>query len=277
MSGSEIVSHGGDDESRMRSVKIERVLANNPSPFTGPGTNTWILDDGTGVVVVIDPGPVDSDHADAIERMVGSRHVGQVLVTHTHLDHAPMANPLARVFSVPALGHRPGPQFVPDATLADGDVVLVGSAHLEVIHTPGHADDHLCFRVGDVLFSGDHIIGGSSVMVETMGPYLASLERLKGTGLRRLHPGHGEDMEDPDVVIDWYLAHRRQRHQEICQTISAGAETLDQVVETVYTDVDQAVLPLAAQSVRAHLALLIEEGRIAFSGDRIVPLPPEAP
>ncbi len=258
-------------------MRIERILANNPGPFTGPGTNTWLLDDGSGSVVVIDPGPVDSDHAEAIERAVGSRHVEHVLVTHTHLDHAPMANPLARNFSVPALGHRPGPHFAPDATLGEGDEVGVGSLRLEVIHTPGHADDHLCFRVGDVLFSGDHIIGGSSAMVETMGPYLDSLEKLKGTGLRRLHPGHGDEMGDPDRVIDWYLAHRRQRHEEIYEAIYNGAETVDQVVDSVYAEVDRALHPLATQSVRAHLVLLTEEGRIAFDEDRIILLPPQAP
>lgn len=257
-------------------MRIERILANNPGPFTGPGTNTWLLDDGSGSVAIIDPGPVDSGHADAIETAVGPRHVEQVLVTHTHLDHAPMANPLARNLSVPALGYQPGPNFDPDETLVEGDVVGVGSLRLKVIHTPGHADDHLCFRVGDVLFSGDHVIGGSSVMVEAMGPYLASLEKLRGTGLRRLYPGHGEEMDSPDEVIDWYLAHRRQRHTEIIRAIGAGADSVGQVVETVYAEVDVALRPLAAQSVRAHLGLLAEEGEIAFDGGRIILSPPRA-
>ena len=257
-------------------MRIERILANNPGPFTGPGTNTWLLDDGSGSVVVIDPGPVDSTHAEAIETAVGPRRVEHILVTHTHLDHAPMANPLARDFSVPALGHQPGPYFDPDERLVEGDVVEVGSVRLEVIHTPGHADDHLCFRVGDVLFSGDHIIGGSSVMVETMGPYLASLEKLRGTGLHRLCPGHGEEMDSPDEVIDWYLAHRRQRHTEIIGSIGDGAETVGQIVERVYAEVDVALYPLAAQSVEAHLGLLAEEGEIAFEGGRIILSPPQA-
>ena len=253
---------------------IERILANNPGPFTGAGTNTWLLDDGSGSLVVIDPGPVDSRHAKAIEAAVGARHVEHILVTHTHLDHAPMANPLARDFSVPALGHQPGPQFDPDETLVDGDVVAVGSLRLKVVHTPGHADDHLCFRVGDVLFSGDHIIGGSSVMVESMGTYLASLEKLRGTGLRRLYPGHGEEMDSPDEVIAWYLDHRRQRHADIIRAVEEGAETVSQIVETVYAEVNSALYPLAEQSVRAHVGLLAEEGEIAFEGGRIVLSPP---
>ena len=257
-------------------MRIERILANNPGPFTGLGTNTWLLDDGSGSVVIIDPGPVDNGHAEAIETAVGARRVEHVLVTHTHLDHAPMANPLARNFSVPALGYRSGPHFDPDERLVEGDLVGVGSLRLEVVHTPGHAEDHLCFRVGDVLFSGDHIIGGSSVMVEAMGPYLASLEKLRGTGLHRLCPGHGEEMGSPDEVIDWYLAHRRQRHAEIIQAIGDGADSVEQLVEVVYAQVDMALHSLAAQSVRAHLGLLAEEGGIAFEGDRIILLPPQA-
>ncbi len=253
-------------------MRIERVLANNPGPFTGPGTNTWLLDDGAGRVVVIDPGPVDSRHARAIVEKLDRRDLVAVLVTHTHPDHAPMANPLARDMGVPAVGHAPGPAFDPEIRLLDGAVFDVGDIALRVVHTPGHADDHLCFRAGDVLFTGDHIMGGSSVMVERMGPYLASLEKLRGTGLDRLFPGHGDEMDDPDQVIDWYLAHRRQRHQEILDAVVAGASTPAEIVETVYADVDKALHPLAARSVEAHLTLLSEEGRIALRGDHVFPL-----
>ena len=253
-------------------MRIERVLANNPGPFTGPGTNTWLLDDGAGRVVVIDPGPVDSRHARAIVEKLDRRDLVAVLVTHTHPDHAPMANPLARDMGVPAVGHAPGPAFDPEIRLLDGAVFDVGDIALRVVHTPGHADDHLCFRAGDVLFTGDHIMGGSSVMVERMGPYLASLEKLRGTGLDRLFPGHGDEMDDPDQVIDWYLAHRRQRHQEILDAVIAGASTPGEIVETVYADVDKALHPLAARSVEAHLTLLSEEGRIALRGDHVFPL-----
>jgi glyoxylase-like metal-dependent hydrolase (beta-lactamase superfamily II) len=152
-------------------LNIDRVLANNPGPFTGPGTNTWLLDDGAGSVVVIDPGPVDDKHSRAILELLGSRDLVAVLVTHTHIDHAPLANPLARELGVPAVGHGPGPQFEPDIRLLDGARFPVGRIELAVVHTPGHSDDHLCFRAGNALFSGDHIMGGSSVMVETMGPY----------------------------------------------------------------------------------------------------------
>ena len=258
-------------------MKIERVLANNPGPFTGPGTNTWILDDGSGKVVVIDPGPLDRAHESSILEQVADRSVASVLVTHTHLDHAPMANPLARELSVPALGYAPGPQFDPDERIGEGSSVDFGQGTLQVVFTPGHSGDHLCFRAGNVLFSGDHIIGGSSVMVAEVGPYLRSLEKLRSTGLERLYPGHGEEIDNPDQVIDWYLAHRLQRHEQIFDAVLAGASNAEEVLEIVYREVDKSLHPLAGRSVKAHLTLLIEEGRIALDRDDIVLATPQPP
>lgn len=254
-------------------MRIDRVLANNPGPYTGPGTNTWVLGDGHGSVVVIDPGPVDTRHARAVLDVVGKRSVEAVLVTHTHIDHAPMANPIARDLGVPAVGHAPGPQFEPDVRLLDGASFEVGELGLRIVHTPGHSDDHLCFRAGNVLFTGDHIMGGSSVMVEKMGPYLDSLRKLRGLGLERLLPGHGEEMEDPEAVIDWYVAHRLQRHAQIFEAVRGGASTVEEIVQTVYADVDESLHPLAARSVNAHLELLSDEGRIALDGDISVASP----
>ncbi|REK19247.1 MAG: MBL fold metallo-hydrolase [Actinobacteria bacterium] len=258
-------------------MRIERVLANNPGPYTGPGTNTWILDDGSGKTVIIDPGPIDSAHEHAIIELLSGRHVEAVLVTHTHTDHAPMANPIAAELSVAAIGHAPGPFFDPDERVAEGSSVPVGDISLEVIHTPGHADDHLCFRAGNVVFSGDHIIGGSSVMVERLGPYLESLRKLKGTGIERLYPGHGDEIEDADETIDWYLAHRLERHAQVKDAVEQGAGSAMEVVEIVYADVDKSLHPLARMSVEAHLVLLSEQGEIALEKDRIVQNSPETP
>ena len=247
-------------------MRIERVLAPNPGPFTGPGTNTWVVGDDREVAV-IDPGPVDDSHADAILGVVADRSVVGVLVTHTHIDHAPLANPLAGDLAVPALGHAPGPEFEPDIRLVDGAILDLAGEALEVLHTPGHADDHLCFRIGRVLFTGDHIMGGSSVMVEDLGPYLRSLERLRDHEWDRMYPGHGPEIDDPGPVIDWYIAHRLQREREIVDAVGAGAATAGEVVERVYADVDSSLHPLALRSVGAHLRKLDEEGVVRFTGE----------
>lgn len=245
-------------------MRIQRVLAPNPGPFTGPGTNTWVVGD-LAEVVVIDPGPVDSTHAAAIEATIGSRVVAAVIVTHTHADHAPLANPLARNVSAPALGHRPGPDFEPDRRLEDGSTVAFADTELTVIHTPGHSEDHLCFRLGRVLFTGDHIMGGSSVMVDDLAPYLRSLDRLRAESFDRLYPGHGPEIDDPGPVIEWYIAHRMQREQEILAVVTAGARSVRDVVESVYADVDSSLHPLAARSVAAHLRKLADDQKVRFS------------
>lgn len=247
-------------------LRIQRVLAPNPGPYTGPGTNTWVVGDDR-TAIVLDPGPVIAVHGDAILATVGERTVSSVIVTHTHVDHAPLANPLAGDLDAPAIGYAAGPEFDPDVQVGDGSVIEVAGRQLVVVHTPGHSDDHLCFRLETSLFTGDHIMGGSSVMVEHMGPYLSSLERIHHTGLERLYPGHGDEMDHPDEVISWYIAHRLERERQIVDAIAEGAGSIGAVVETVYADVDTALHPLAARSVLAHLEKLESEGRTRRSGD----------
>lgn len=245
---------------------VERILAPNPGPFTGPGTNTYLVGDEAGLAV-IDPGPVDARHERAIVAAIGDRAVTSVVVTHTHPDHAPLANPLARNLGVQAMGYDPGPEFTPDIRLADGSSAPAGGVALVAVHTPGHSDDHLCLRAGDVLFTGDHIMGGSSVMVDEVGPYMESLERLQRLDLRRLYPGHGPEMDAPSEVISWYLAHRRQREQEILAAVRSGMSTIGSVVELVYAEVEESLHPLAARSVAAHLRKLAHEGLVELGGN----------
>jgi glyoxylase-like metal-dependent hydrolase (beta-lactamase superfamily II) len=240
---------------------IERILARNPGPYTGPGTNTYLVGDDLGLAV-IDPGPIDAAHEAAIVETIGDRVVTAVVVTHTHPDHAPLANPLARLLGATAYGYAPGPGFDPDIRLADGAIAPAGGVDLTAVHTPGHADDHLCLKAGGALFTGDHIMGGSSVMVERLGPYMASLERLQPMDLERLYPGHGPEMDHPAEVISWYLAHRRQREAEILAAIRSGCRTIESIVETVYAEVDSSLHPLAAKSVAAHLEKLVEDGLV---------------
>lgn len=249
-------------------TSIRRLLAPNPGVFTGPGTNTYLVT-SEDECLIIDPGPIIDVHRRTIvDALVGLQPQG-VVVTHTHSDHAPLANPLASQLGVPAYGHAPGPGFDPDRRLRDNDRITFGTTSIEVLHTPGHADDHLCFLLDDLLFTGDHIKGGSSVMVEDMSPYLRSLERLLPLSLARLYPGHGDEIDDPHGTIAEYIEHRLDREREIVAAMVDGAGTVGAIVETVYHDVDRALHPLAASSVVAHLRKLREEGRADFDDDNL--------
>ncbi len=242
-------------------MKIERVLAPNPGLYTGPGTNTYVVSAGTASIV-IDPGPIIDAHLGAIEHALADTEPQAVLVTHTHPDHAPAANPLADRLGVPALGFAPGPEFVPAATLADRDTVALGTETLTVVHTPGHTPDHICFLGGRVLFTGDHIMGGSTVIIEDAADYLASLEKVRDLQPRRLCPGHGPEIPDAVAMVDAYIAHRLEREREIVAAITAGASSVEEIVEVVYVGLDASLVPAAVHQVGVQLQKLLAEGRV---------------
>jgi glyoxylase-like metal-dependent hydrolase (beta-lactamase superfamily II) len=242
-------------------MKIQRVLAPNPGLFTGKGTNSWVASNG-GEAVLVDPGPMIDEHVAAIREKLEDLQPVAVLVTHCHPDHVPAANPLAEEYGVPALGGCPGPGFNPDRLLADGDRIEVGGAVIEAIHTPGHTPFHFCYRADASLFSGDHVLGGTSVIVERMADYLDSLRRLRGIGLKRLFPGHGPIMRNPDAVFTQYIDHRLERESQIRDAVEAGAGTIGRIVERVYVEIDPVMWPLAARSVGSHLRKLADEGEV---------------
>jgi glyoxylase-like metal-dependent hydrolase (beta-lactamase superfamily II) len=244
-------------------MKVERVLAPNPGLFTGPGTNTYVIS-SAGAAVVLDPGPIIDRHLASIETALTTLQPTAVIVTHTHPDHAPAANVLGARLDVPVLGHSPGPEFEPTATLADRDVVTVGDIALHAIHTPGHTVDHLCYRVADTIFTGDHIMGGSTVVVEDAAAYMQSLRRLEGLQPVHLYPGHGAEMPDAGAVITEYIEHRIEREQQILAAIGAGAATVDDIVRVVYTDVDESLHFAAAYQVNTQLRKLQSEGRVSL-------------
>ena len=173
-------------------AEVTRVIAPNPGPYTGPGTNTWILDAGP-VVAVIDPGPDDEGHLAAIEKQLAGATVGVVLVTHSHPDHLPLAERLA-------LAHGASVRRYP--ALGDGDVVRVGTLNLIALHTPGHSSDHLSFWLAEdrVAFTGDLVLGKGSSMVTypegSVAAYLRSLDRLISLEPRLLFPGHWDPVTD---------------------------------------------------------------------------------
>jgi glyoxylase-like metal-dependent hydrolase (beta-lactamase superfamily II) len=247
---------------------ISRILAPNPGLFTGPGTNTYIIE-SEGEALVLDPGPVIDEHAVEIVRALeGLQPVG-VVVTHTHPDHAPLANPLATRLGVPVYGYQEGPHFVPDIAVADGGTISAGSIELLAIHTPGHTPDHLCFRIDDLLFTGDHIMGGSSVVIEDAAQYLESLYLVRDLGLARLEPGHGDAMDDASAVINDYIDHRLEREREILAAVAGGASSIGDIVDVVYAGVPAGLRDAATHQVTAQISKLFEDGAVSFDDRRL--------
>jgi glyoxylase-like metal-dependent hydrolase (beta-lactamase superfamily II) len=255
---------------------LRRLTAPNPSVMTGPGTNTYLV--GEDVVAVVDPGPDDEGHLARIEEAAGGP-IGYVLVTHTHPDHAPGAARLAARSGAELCGYDARDNFIPGTELRDGDVVSLGPVRLKTVHTPGHASNHLCYLVegndsghrnGDrrLLLSGDHIMGGSTVVISPpdgdMAEYLTSLERLLllDPPIDAIAPGHGPILDDPRAEIEALLAHRRAREQAVITALTQrGQATVDELVTDVYVDVDPAMYPVARRSMWAHLRKLGSEAR----------------
>jgi glyoxylase-like metal-dependent hydrolase (beta-lactamase superfamily II) len=242
---------------------IERVLAPNPSLYTGPGTNTYLLASGFEVLI-LDPGPVIDAHTAAIVAAVGDRTPVGVVVTHTHPDHAPLANPLALTLDVPVFGFGPGPEFLPDVLLADGSTVSFGTDEILAVHTPGHTADHLCFRHGDTLFTGDHIMEGSTVIIEDATAYLDSLYLVRDLGVARLAPGHGAGMDDAGAAITEYIDHRLERERQIVAAVAGGAGTIGDIVDVVYAGIPAGLRHAAVHQVGVQLTKLSRDGAVSF-------------
>lgn len=241
-----------------------RIVCDNPGIFTGPGTNTYLV--GIDEIVVIDPGPDDPAHLDAIVGCGGDR-IRWIAVTHTHPDHAPgVAGLKERTGAeVLAFGARDG--LKPDRRIGDGFTIEATEFRLRAVHTPGHASNHLCFLLEEerMLFSGDHIMEGSTVVIRPpdgdMTAYLESLEKLRKLRLRSIAPGHGRLVEDPKALVDWYIHHRLEREAKVLAALKdAGTAKIDQLLPVVYDDVDDAHREIARYSLHAHLLKLAADG-----------------
>jgi hydroxyacylglutathione hydrolase len=247
-------------------MDIRRILAPNPGPFTGNGTNSYLLG-SDGQAIIIDPGPLLDSHLDAIRGAIGDLELVAILVTHHHLDHSPAANPLAAEYGVPSVGYGTYGGFQAISSVADGDVVHVGTEVIEVLHTPGHTQDSLCFAVADGVFTGDTVKAGTTVVVEDMGAYLASLQRLSDLAPVRLYPGHGDVIVDGPAALAAYIDHRRRRENQVLGALADGPRDLDAVVARVYPDLEPALAPLATRSAVAHLRKLEEDGIVVRTSD----------
>ncbi len=260
---------------------IRRVIARNPGPFTFTGTGVYIV--GSGEVAVIDPGPDLPEHFEALLAALEGETVTHILVTHHHLDHSPLAAPLAERTGAKIYG-RAAPKdhaaqrsgleegedghFKPDIELADGQVLSGPGWTLEAITTPGHTSNHVCFALKEenALFAGDHIMGWSTTVITPpdgdMGDYFASLEKVKARGFDTLWPTHGAPIREVEPFIDAYVAHRRSRETQILNALAAGHTRIKTLVPELYAAVDPRLHPAAAMSVLAHMLQLVGDGRV---------------
>jgi glyoxylase-like metal-dependent hydrolase (beta-lactamase superfamily II) len=259
---------------------VRRVVAPNPGPFTGPGTNTYLV--GIDEVAVIDPGPDVKSHIDAIVGASMKERVRWVVLTHTHPDHAPGTARLVKATraEVVAFGkyRDKDSDIVPDRVIGEGDTIEGSEWGLEVLHTPGHAPNHLCFLLEEerVLFTGDTVLDGMYSVVNParggdMGVYVETLERLRRLRLTRLCPGHGDVIEEPRARIDDYLAHRKQRGQQVLRLVrKRGPVKVKDIVDTLYGSDNLApeLIEAAGWQVHAHLVELKAEGKVTGTNAR---------
>ena len=250
---------------------VRCLTAPNSNPMTGPGTNSYLV--GREQLALIDPGPLIESHTEQLLASVGNSLLW-ILVTHTHPDHSPAASWLARETGaqligcvMPDDGHQ-DITFKPTKNLRHGQLLNTGECTLEAIHTPGHVANQFCYLLKEegVLFSGDHIMQGSSVVIippsGDMADYISSTEKLRDYPIQKIAPGHGELMDQPFRVIDDIIQHRLMREKKVIEALEQCAESsVEQLLPVVYSDIDSRLLGMAKMSLWAHLLKLEKEGR----------------
>jgi glyoxylase-like metal-dependent hydrolase (beta-lactamase superfamily II) len=270
---------------------IVRITCGNASPFTFHGTNSYIV--GTRTLAVIDPGPDDDEHLQALLAAIGGRPVSHIFVTHTHRDHSPLAarlkaatgaptvaegpqrdaRPLRIGEAAPALDAANDTAFMPDIRLADGAAIDGEGWRLSAVHTPGHAANHAVYALDGtgIAFSGDHVMAWSTTIVAppggSMSDYMASLDKLIERGDRRLLPGHGGPVEDPAAFMRGLKTHRRMRERAIVERLRAGDRTIPDIVRAIYRETDPRLHGAAGLSVLAQLEDLVGKGMAVAEGD----------
>lgn len=264
---------------------VTRVLAPNPSPFTYTGTQTHIVGDRD--VAVIDPGPDDPAHLDALSHAIAGRPVTAIVITHHHRDHSPASRPLARITGAPIVGAAPfapdyeggrsdaafDRDYAPDQILAEGEGVSGDGWTLTAIATPGHTSNHLAFSLPETraLFSGDHVMGWSTSIVSPpdgdMSAYMASLEKLMERDDRVYYPGHGEAVDNPQRLVRGMLGHRKQREGQILRLLGMGEPlSIGAMTARMYVGLNPKLIPAAERSVLAHLYDLRTRGLVREEG-----------
>ena len=263
---------------------IGRVLAHNPSAFTFTGTQSYIL--GEREIAVVDPGPADADHLEALMAAIGDRPLLAIMCTHTHRDHSPAARPLAERTGAPIIGCAPlalesvGPRadaafdgdYAPNRVLADGETIAVGGHEVTAVATPGHTSNHLCFAYRSALLTGDHVMGWSTTVVVPpdgdMAAYMASLDKLRHRGDRIYYPAHGPPVTNPAQLVRGMIGHRMQRERQILKLVGEQARAVPEIVAAAYPGLDARLLAAAGGSVTAHLLDLEARGLVVFEGEQ---------
>ncbi|MCG8413189.1 MAG: MBL fold metallo-hydrolase [Pseudomonadales bacterium] len=257
-------------------VPVFRILGRNPGPMTGPGTNSYLM--GRERLCLLDPGPLDPDQLQCFLQAIGQRKLEYILLTHTHGDHSPGAAPLSDATGAEVVG-LPAPDaigqdhsFQPTRNWQHGDLIDLGEYRLELIHTPGHVSNHICYLLLEegLLFTGDHVLQGTTSVIlppdGNMSDYLNSLRLLQQRDLRYLAPGHGGLMSQPQEEITNLIAHRLKRESKIVSSMqSLGACKIDELVLVAYDDVAPHLIPWAKKTLTAHLVKLQDEGRASLS------------
>lgn len=264
---------------------VTRVLAPNPSPFTYTGTQSYLV--GTDTLAVIDPGPDDPAHIDALLGAIAGRKVEAILCTHTHRDHSPGAAPLKAATGAPIIGCAPltladaGPRadaafdtnYAPDRVLADGESVSGPGWTLVAVATPGHTSNHLAFALPEsgILFTGDHVMGWSTTVVAPpdgdMAAYMASLDRLMARDDRLYLPAHGDPVERPQRFVRGLIGHRKQREGQILRLLGQEIGAVPAMVARMYVGLDPRLTGAAERSVLAHLLDLRARGLVVQAGE----------
>ncbi|WP_170446241.1 MBL fold metallo-hydrolase [Ruegeria arenilitoris] len=272
---------------------LRLLLAPNPSPMTYLGTNTYLL--GTSDLAVIDPGPLSDSHMQAIlDALQPGQKISHIVVTHSHLDHSPLAAPLSERTGAPIYAFG-GPQagrsaimsqlaeqglagggegidreFRPDVELAGGDRIEGDGWSLEVIHTPGHLGNHIALAWGDVCFTADHVMGWASSLVSPpdgdLTDFMKACHRLRARDWSVFHAGHGAPITDPSGRLDWLIRHRLEREAQILDALAERPGTARDLARRIYVETPPALLPAAERNVFAHLVDLTGKDRVAPQG-----------